>query len=404
MTASQTDIKSRTVELATTAFEAFCGDVSGMFGVDAKCAHKGMTTETVKGLSQKFEKLSAVNFIDSNGILNGTFPIVFDQGGLFTLAGVIVMLPAGKILDGRNRGSAQEAEALIETIKQGGNLLVGSWDRIFREKLEGHGRFIHSNTHIGNLRDNPKEKIGLTDTEEFTFISYEMTIGEHPPFNCGVILPEAIFNAPPPAEEKNEEKPQEEVKAEAEPAAEPAAGPVSETIQKMAQSSADLPDGANPALSALCAKDVMQKEVLWGSGDEGVQQAMAKMQQADVGYMVVGSNGQLDGIVSTFDLASTVSVYLKPMFAKWRRPTDDATLQIRVKWIMTRPVRTIKPETPVLAIMEDMCQSGLRCFPVVEKDGKVVGLITVFDVLKALLKVNSSHSFAGKAPQTSSLV
>ncbi|MDD5010631.1 MAG: CBS domain-containing protein [Phycisphaerae bacterium] len=392
MTASQTDIKSRTVELATMAFEAFCGDVSSMFGTEAKCAHKGMTTETVKGLSQKFEKLAAVNFVDSNGILNGTFPIVFDQGGLFTLAGVIVMLPTEKILDSRNRGSVEEAEALIETIKHGGNLLVGSWDRIFREKLEGHGKFTHSNTHIGNPWENPKEKIGLTDTEEFTFISYEMTIGEHPPFNCGVVLPEAIFQSPPPAEEKIEEQPQEA------DIAEPAAGPVSETIQKMTQPS------ANPSLSALCAEDVMQKEVLWGSGDEGVQQAMAKMQQADVGYMVVGSNGQLDGIVSTFDLASTISVYLKPMFAKWRRPADDATLQIRVKWIMTRPVRTIKPETPVLEIMEDMCQSGLRCFPVVDKDGKVAGLITIFDVLRAILKAHSSHSFAGKAPQTSSLV
>ena len=120
-------------------------------------------------------------------------------------------------------------------------------------------------------------------------------------------------------------------------------------------------------------------------------------------YMMVGSNGQIDGIVSTFDLASALSVYLKPMFAKWRRPTDDATLQIRIKWIMTRPVRTIKPDTSLTAIMENMCQLGSRCLPVVEKGGKVVGMVTVFDVFKAVLNTESGISTAGKTPQAPAL-
>ena len=45
---------------------------------------------------------------------------------------------------------------------------------------------------------------------------------------------------------------------------EPATGPVSETIQRMAQSSAGSPDGADRISLALCAKDIMQEEVLWG--------------------------------------------------------------------------------------------------------------------------------------------
>jgi CBS domain-containing protein len=343
------------------------------------------------------------------------------------------MLPKQKILDNRKLGSTKDAHGMADAIREAGNLLVGTWDRIFREELEGHGRFVQTNTFIGDPWDNPKEKIGLSDDEEFSFVPYEITIDDYPAFNCGVILPEAIFKAPAPnaetpapADEKTQEKPQEEAKAE-EPAAEetakveagpektpapamptdgtePAAGPVSETIQRMVKSSTDLPDRTGLISLSMCAKDIMQKEVLWGNADDSVQQAMTKMQQADASYMMVGSNGQLDGIVSTFDLASALSVYLKPMFAKWRRPTDDATLQIRIKWIMTRPVRTIKPDTSLAAIMESMCQSGLRCLPVVEKDGKVVGLVMVFDIFKAMLNTDSGISTAGKTPEAPSLV
>lgn len=410
MAAPQTDIKSQAIKLATKAFGAFSEDISGMFEVNMKCTSKGVCTETVKRLSTKFKELAAVNSIKSEGILNETFQIVFDKEGLFTLAGVIVMLPKQKILEGSEHGSIKEAEGMADAIKEAGNLLVGSWDRIFREELEGHGHFVQSNAFIGNPWDNPKEKIGLSDTEEFSFVPYEMTIGDYPAFNCGVIFPEAIFKTPPLAVEvpaPADEKAQEEVKApeseapttqESADGKEPAAGPISETIQKMVQSSA-LSDLADLASLKMCAKDIMQKDVLWGNADDSVQQAMMKMQQAKTSHMMVGKDELPEGIVSTFDLASALSVYLKPMFAKWRRPADDATLQIRVKWIMAKPVHTIKPDASLMAIMESMCQLGLCCLPVVEKNGKVVGLVTVFDILKALLDANPGISSAGKTLQ-----
>jgi CBS domain-containing protein len=427
MAASQTDIKSHAIELATKAFGAFSEDISSMFNVDMKCSQNGVCTETAKGLNKRFEKLAAVNCIKSEGILNGTFQIVFDKEGLFTLAGVIVMLPKQKILDNRKLSSTKEAEELTDTVKEAGNLLVGSWDRIFREGFKGHGHFVQTNTLIGTPWDNSKETIGLSNDEEFLFIPYEITIGDYPAFNCGVIFPEAIFKTPPlsaetpaPAEEKVAEEAKapeseapvtkEETKTEVVPAAvseqakpaddkEPAAGPVSETIQKMTQSSVVMPGGTCLASLAICAKDIMQKEVLWGSTDDSVQQALTKMQQADVGYMMIGKDGLPEGVVSTFDVAAALSVYLKPMFAKWRRPLDDATLQIKIKWIMTRPVHTIKLDTPLTAIMESMCQYGLRCLPVIEKNGKVAGLITVFDIFKALLHNDGGLSMTGNAPE-----
>ncbi|MBA7703391.1 hypothetical protein ES703_112176 [subsurface metagenome] len=143
----------------------------------------------------------------------------------------------------------------------------------------------------------------------------------------------------------------------------------------------------------------MQKEVVWAGPDDSVQQTLTKMQQHDVGYMVVGRDGVMEGIISKSDLTGAISPYLRPVFAKWRRPLDDATLQIKIKWIMSRPVRTVKPDTSLAAIMENMRQFGWHCLAVVDQEGKVQGLVTAFDIFQALLSSNPDISSVGKTPQ-----
>ncbi|MHC4172855.1 MAG: CBS domain-containing protein [Planctomycetota bacterium] len=176
--------------------------------------------------------------------------------------------------------------------------------------------------------------------------------------------------------------------------------PVSETIQRMAQSAAVLPhENSIPALETpfcdllqnepleLCAKDIMQKEVVWASPDDSIQQAFAKMQQHDADYIIVGHEGLLEGIISKSDLKGAISPYMRPMFAKWRRPMDDATLQIRIKWIMSKPVHTISSQMSLATIMINMCRSRVSCLPVVDAQDEVQGLVAETNILKAVLNL-----------------
>jgi len=481
MAASQTEIESQIIELSAEAFDAFCEDISGMFGVDMQCAQQEATSETVKSLKKRFKKLVAVNSVKAEGALNGTFRLVFDQGGLFTLSGVIVMLPENRIREEIKGGSDNDAEKMSDAIGEAGNLLVGSWDRVFREELEGHGHFVQTSTFIGKPWDEPEETIGLADDEEFIFVPYEMTIGPYPAFSCGIVFPKTIFDGtsesdaenPPSAnqtdaKEETEEKTKEEAKEQSEEeskdkaeeeaseqaedqmkeepeasaeqtnddvqtdenaarqereaaveeknddvdteasgaaveekqmtAAENRDQPVSETIQRMTQSPAGLPGELPPSILSICAEEIMEKEVVWGSPDDSVQQALTEMQEHNTGYMMIGRDGVLEGIVSNSNITGAISPYLRPAFAKWRRPLDDATLNIRVRWIMSRPVRAVKPETSLVTIMGNMCQLGQRAFPVVDEQGKVRGLVTVFDIFKVLSN-STNISMAGKASE-----
>ncbi|MHC4580401.1 MAG: CBS domain-containing protein [Planctomycetota bacterium] len=176
---------------------------------------------------------------------------------------------------------------------------------------------------------------------------------------------------------------------------------VSESIQKMTQSPAVLPGQSAQLSLAMPVEQIMQKEVVWGSPDESVQQAFTKMQHHNAGYVMIGDAGVLEGIVSQSDLTGAISPYLRPMFAKWRRPSDDATLQIKIKWIMSRLVRTIGPQASVAAAMESMCRSGGGCLPVVDQQGQVLGLVTAFDIFKALSTPGFSGAGESSALRTS---
>jgi len=516
MAPSRIQIESQVIELSKESFDTFCDDIAGILGVDTECNQQAVAAETAQGLRKRFKKLVAVCSVKAEGTLDGTFQLVFDQDGLFTLAGLMLTHPEQMIMENIKLGSLEKARQMSDVLTEAGHTLVGAWDRVFRKGLVGHNRFVQTNVFIGDPWEKPEDKMGLADDEEFVFVPCEIKISSYPPFNCAVIFPKTIFDGtsesntdqPAPAEEKTQGqkaaidksdseqadpvqksdaqkvKPQEpliekdaaekaaaeentkeaplaerKLDADEEPKAakkkttakkvnrsnksakkkkpkvvaeqknkdvhadasddvieekaaatadadkskKSAAGGVSETIRKMTRSPAALPgEPASPttaenppvdnidAVLAICAKDIMQKDILWFRPDDSVQHTFTKMQQHNTGYMMIGHDGVLEGIVSKSDLAGAISPYLRPEFAKWRRPLDNATLQIKIKWIMSKTVHTIAPETSLAAIIENMHRLGVRCLPVVDTQGKTLGLVTVFDIFKALLKHNSN--------------
>ena len=505
MAPSQTEIESLIIELAEKSFKTFCGDISGMFGMDMACNPQEVTHETVNGLQARFENFAVVYSVkaeSAKGGLDGTFQMVLDRDGLFILAGVVAMNPGQMILEDIKSGSLEKAEKVSNVLNEVGIALAGSWDRVFHKGLDGHGRFVLNNTFIGNPWDKAEEKIGLNSDEELVFVPYDMTLGPYPSFKCGAIFPKSIFagtsesdteqaapveeaaqedtegtaeseesaakqepeataeqteaqedtegtaepeeskaadQAQPGAEEQEytegtAEPEESEVADQAQPEAEEtvaadesASGqesetdaeqkhddveeeattpaetensgerPISEAIKQLTQSAAVSSDesipsamDAKPAISKdafldVFAKDIMQKDVVWGNPDDSVQQALSKLQQHNAGYIMIGKEQVPEGIVSKSDLTGALSPYLRNIFAKWRRPMDDATLQIKIKWIMSKPTCTIRAETSLAKIMENMCQTDKKCLPVVDEHGKVRGLVTVFDVFQALL-------------------
>jgi len=518
MTIPEAKVENLAISLSETAFATFCEDISATFEVGMEVSRQEIEQSTIKSLKKHFNQVVAVNCVKAEGAMEGMFQLIFDQQGLFALAGVILMLPEKTILEYLKRGTDKDAMSLSDSMGEMGNMLVGCWDRVFREEMEGHGHFTQQlPAFIGKPWSNTRE-IGLPRDEEIIFVPYSMKVSSYPPFRCGVTFPKSIFPVPPESEEEQEDTPAEpevqeeqagteeaqpagevtdteeasrdeeveaveegeaiddseaveasdaiegaetvdsteaeqtaqpepkdgsednaqpeargepeaETKSQAEPEVEqlpehqsqdkptaaesqppepeqtndntePGSGEVAQTIRKMTDSPAELPGESNCLPLAICAREVMDQDVVWANPEDTVEQALTKMQQRDVGYMLVGSGGVAEGIISKSDISGATSPYLRPIFAKWRRPLDDATLQIRIKWIMIRPVHTIRGEASLSAVMENMSRLGGRCVPVADGQGRIEGLITVFDIFKVLLNNNSF----GRTPQAPQLV
>ena len=494
MAAVQDSLESAVVELSENALNAFAGDISTMFEVDIECTQLESGIQPLNKISKNFKKVAAFHKVKAEGVLEGDFTVAFDQGGLFILAGVIVMLPAKRITEDAKRGNTEDAQGMADAVGEVGNLLVGSWDRIFREELDGHKHFTKLDTYIGLPWTSPEETIGLDKSGEFFYALFEMNLEDYPSFKCGVIFPQAMLGSTSSTEASAavESEPVEVVEAPAEPEPEPEAESVPEDAvqaaeepqaveepsdeaesdaqtaatsdaqapgeEPAAEEQAEAPDStedtsearadeaAEAALSekeetrqeevdeksvaprdipgpvaqqpgpstavapsgladilSLPAQDIMDTTVVWGTPEESVQAVMAKMQQNDVGYAMIGHEGALEGIVSKSNVLGAISPYLRPVFAQWHTPAADATLDIKVKWIMTRPVRTVGPGATLGVVLQTMQQFGGRCLPVVEPAGKVLGLVTCFDVFRVLTK-HEPFGMSGRTPQAPCLM
>jgi len=416
MTTSLAEAKSQVMKLSEKAFGTFCDDISGMFDVDMKYSQQERGSESIKGLEKHFGNLVAVTTVKAEGIANGTLHFVCDQQGLFILAGIIIMQPEQMILDSVKSGSPEKAGDMTNVFAEVGIAMIGAWDRVLRKELQDYGSLTYVDTFIGNPWDESEDKIKLFSSEEFEFITYQVANNTFPPFQYGVIFPKELFNDVPVsktdelavAEEKEDTKVtrgtaegensdvrgEEKALADKDKEKGESASKKGKEVTKSAGVSKSRPaksKGRQKLKSvdtplAIYAKDIMQKEVLWGTPDDNVQQTLTKIKQHDVGYVIIGRDKIPHGIVSKYDLTAALSPYLQPEFAKWRKPSDEASLKIRIKWIMSSPVKTINLETPLTEIMENMCQSGMRALPVVDQQGNVQGLVTVFDIFQGLIK------------------
>lgn len=70
---------------------------------------------------------------------------------------------------------------------------------------------------------------------------------------------------------------------------------------------------------------------------------------------------------------------------------------MRIKDVMTHPVRSVRPDTPFKDVVDCLVTSGVSGVPVVDDRGRVVGIITEADVV-------SKEAYGGRRPRALALL
>jgi len=151
----------------------------------------------------------------------------------------------------------------------------------------------------------------------------------------------------------------------------------------------------------MLVKDLMSENVITISPEESIMDAIEKMAKNNVSGLIVVENEKVVGIISESDVIK----FLSSGFPEIKTPIN-VTLSIlqvlesgikimnemkkigklKVKDLMNKRVFSVKPEDTVLEAARIMSKKDVRRLPVIDENGKLVGVISRTDILKALVK------------------
>jgi CBS domain-containing protein len=114
--------------------------------------------------------------------------------------------------------------------------------------------------------------------------------------------------------------------------------------------------------------DVMSTGVCLTSPEDTVQQAAQAMRDEDTGVLPVGEGDHLVGMVSDRDVALR-------LVAEGRDPR-----QTRVREVMSSDVRYVFDDEDLVHVAENMAEHQLRRLPVMNRDKRLVGVISLADL------------------------
>jgi CBS domain-containing protein len=126
-------------------------------------------------------------------------------------------------------------------------------------------------------------------------------------------------------------------------------------------------------------KHVMTREVVVANPDDSICEAARRMAECDAGALPVGENDRLVGVIT--DRAIAVR-------AVAQRLSPDTP----VRDVMSREVLYCFDEEDVEQVARNMAEQQIRRLPVVDRDKRLIGIISVAD-----LALNAKSRTAGEA-------
>ena len=138
--------------------------------------------------------------------------------------------------------------------------------------------------------------------------------------------------------------------------------------------------------------DVMTQQVVTVTPETSFKEAVRLLRRRRVsGMPVVDGTGALVGIVSETDLLNKVEHRAPDSYSidsHGQRLDRLKAAGMSVGSIMTREVVTIRDDHPVALAARELHGHGFKRFPVLDQNGKLVGIVTRSDLLKVFLRTD----------------
>lgn len=137
-----------------------------------------------------------------------------------------------------------------------------------------------------------------------------------------------------------------------------------------------------PQESTVTVEALMSAPLLTIRPDAELWEARALMSARRVHHLMVEDRERLVGILSDRDIAYHASPYATRFVATRH---DEQSLHRRVLQVASFEMVTIRHDATVEEATALILEENISALPVVSADGKIVGIVTTSDLLRALL-------------------
>jgi len=133
---------------------------------------------------------------------------------------------------------------------------------------------------------------------------------------------------------------------------------------------------------AVKINEVMSPDVRIAGPDQTVEQAASLMAELDAGVLPVGDNDRLVGMITDRDIAVRC-------VAKGKGP------ETKVREIMSEEVKYCFADQDIEEVASNMADIQVRRLPVVDRDKRLVGIISLGDIATASGGLEAGEALAG---------
>lgn len=146
----------------------------------------------------------------------------------------------------------------------------------------------------------------------------------------------------------------------------------------------------------MIVKDIMNTSVKSATADTSIHDIASIMCFNKIsGVPVIDGDNKLIGVLSEKDILRNMFPDIKTVMEQGGTTDFEAMerdykniLHKKVGDIMSTTVSSVTPEMPLLKAASLMCSKQIRRIPVTDRDGTLVGLISIGDVHKAIFREN----------------
>jgi CBS domain-containing protein len=137
------------------------------------------------------------------------------------------------------------------------------------------------------------------------------------------------------------------------------------------------------SIESTSVSNIMVRNVKTVEENQSINAAAKVMSDNNIGSVVIVKNvetGRVSGIITERDIVRLAGAV---------QMSSSLTFQLPAHDIMSKPVITIKAESSIQDAIQSMKLNNIRRLPVVDREGRMVGIITDKDIFRAIINSQS---------------